>query len=335
MPAVQLIYRKPRYTGNFSIETSFRQMEAAFPKGSPFQLQRFVSAYYSNGILPRLQAVREASRLRADIFHITGDVHYLALGLPGARTILTVHDCGFMDDFSGPQRLFLKTFWLDLPARRCRMITAVSEATKRDIIRYTGCPEEKITVIPTIVSPHFQRSPYSFHAERPTVLHIGMAPNKNFERHVQALAGLNCRLHIIGKLEPLHIQKLEQYRIDYSNAYNIDDEAMQQAYENCDLLLFASTLEGFGMPILEAQAVGRPVITSNISSMPEVAGKAAVLVNPLDIQDIRKAILSILGNKEFREELVKKGHKNLKRYHAGTIAEQYLGLYREIHRQNP
>ena len=105
---------------------------------------------------------------------------------------------------------------------------------------------------------------------------------------------------------------------------------MSEAYENADVLLFCSLIEGFGMPILEAQSVGRVVITSNVSAMPEVAGDSAVLVGPLSINDIRAAIERVLADDDYRNTLIEKGLQNIKRFNAATVAQQYAALYEKI-----
>jgi len=324
---VILFFRKLRSTGNFSIEMSFERMVGSFPRDSKFELGSFTSTHFSNGIIPRLRGVMEARRFRGDINHVTGDVHYLALGLPGQKTLLTIHDCGFMAHPNPLARKILKWFWLDLPVHHCRYVTAVSEATKRDIIHYTGCSPDKVVVVPTIISDEFRRSEREFKAECPRILHIGLAHNKNFERHVEAIAGIQCCFHIIGKLDASHVGLLEKYGIDYTSEYNISQSDIHRAYAECDLLLFASTLEGFGMPILEAQSVGRPVITSNLSSMPEVAGSGACLVDPCNVESIRDGLLKVIGDREYRDALIEKGFDNIKRFSAEAVARQYEALY--------
>jgi glycosyltransferase involved in cell wall biosynthesis len=331
---VTFLYRKPRPTGNFSIETSFDQVMAVFPREQGWEVEKVVSSYYSNGLIPRLRAIREVARLRSDLYHITGDVHFLALGLPGKRTVITIHDCGFLYTQRGIKSWLLKTFWLDCPARLCHTITTVSEATRQDILRHTRCDPAKVRVIPTVIAGHFRRSPRRPLPERPCILHIGLARNKNFRHHVEALAGVPCQLRIIGKLEPTHHQWLQHHDIAYTHAHNLSEEEMQQAYEQCDLLLFASTFEGFGMPILEAQTVGRPVVTGNTSSMPEVAGDAACLVDPGDVAAIRAGVLRVIQDSAFREALVGRGFENVRRFRPETVARQYAELYAEMLREN-
>ena len=105
---------------------------------------------------------------------------------------------------------------------------------------------------------------------------------------------------------------------------------MVEKYRNCDVVCFVSTYEGFGMPIVEAQSVGRVVLTSNISSMPEVAGNAACLVDPFSIGEIRRGLDQIINDSVYRDDLVKKGFENCARFDPKQIATQYYDLYKEI-----
>ena len=327
---VVLFYRKLRSTGNFSIEASFDHMMASFPVDAGFNLRKVVISHFSNGLLPRLQGILEARRSETEINHVTGDVHYLVFGLKGKNTILTIHDCGLMAHPNPVLRRLLKWLWLDLPVRHCRYITAVSEATRQDIIRYTGCMPDKVVVIPTVISNHFKPVAMEFSEECPRILHIGLAPNKNFQRHVEAISGLQCTMHIIGKLERWHEDFLNKCGVRYSHEYNISEEQMQMAYAESDLLLFASTLEGFGMPIVEAQTVGIPVVTSNQSSMPEVAGDGACLVDPHDVGSIRSGVVRVIKDAAYRMDLIENGRKNTSRYSVETISRQYAALYDKI-----
>ena len=108
-----------------------------------------------------------------------------------------------------------------------------------------------------------------------------------------------------------------------------DDEMLDQ-YHQCDILSLISTLEGFGMPIVEANAVGRPVITSNTTSMPEIAGDAAMLVDPFDISSIREGFLKIIENSQLREELVQNGLQNHLRFQPKQLATEYAQLYYQL-----
>lgn len=291
-----------------------------------------VAPYPSKGILCRVGNLRWALRHQGDVNHITGDVHFLALVLPKKRTILTIHDCLPLDRFCGPRRWLLKKLWFDWPIRRSAVVTVISEETKRRLLHHVPVPVEKIVVIPDAVSPIYRPWPRPFRAECPTILHVGTGINKNVPRLIQAIAGLRCRLKIIGILHEGIRCQLEAARISYESASNLDEAAMYQAYCDSDVVSFASTYEGFGMPIVEAQWVERPVVTSNCSSMPEVAGEGACLVDPFDVQSIRQGIVRVIEDADYRQELVEKGRTNRERFALEKIARQYIELYERVAR---
>jgi glycosyltransferase involved in cell wall biosynthesis len=106
---------------------------------------------------------------------------------------------------------------------------------------------------------------------------------------------------------------------------------MKRAYENCDIVSFVSLYEGFGMPIMEANAIGRVVITGNITAMPEVAKNAALMVNPLDTEAIKNGILKLINDDNYRNQLIENGFKNVKRFDVKMITKQYLELYEEVY----
>ena len=216
-------------------------------------------------------------QLAADIYHITGDVHYLALTLPRKKTVLTIHDVAFLKHPNPLVRQLLYWFWLKLPVAASQIVTVISQATKEDILHHLpACPPDKLRVIPNPVAARFQHSPKRFNQEQPVVLMIGTKANKNVERSFRALQGLSCRVLLIGEQKAHLFRLADELALDIEWRERLTDEELLVAYQQCDLLLFPSLSEGFGMPIIEAQAVGRPVITSNCSSMPEVAGEGAL-----------------------------------------------------------
>jgi glycosyltransferase involved in cell wall biosynthesis len=328
---VRLFFRKANPTGNVSIENSFEMMQGHFPTESRFTLDAFKSSYYSVGFLPRLRAIFEVWKKRTDINHVTGDTNFFVLGLPRHKTVLTIHDCGFLVGKKPLVRWILLTFWLKLPVRQCEVLTVVSEATKRDVLTHTNCSPNKIVVIPTVIKQAFTQNIKDFNKNCPTLLHIGNSPNKNLASHAAALSGLNCHLHVIGKISDSEVEMLKKYNFPFEISYNLSLEEMNKAYKEADMLLFCSTIEGFGMPILEAQTVGRVVITSNISSMPEVAGEGACLVDPLSISDIRAAIERVCQDDDYRNNLIQKGFENVKRFNPETVARQYEAAYKQVH----
>jgi glycosyltransferase involved in cell wall biosynthesis len=105
---------------------------------------------------------------------------------------------------------------------------------------------------------------------------------------------------------------------------------MPSLYAQADMVLFASTYEGFGLPIIEAQATGRPVVTSRVTAMPEVAGEGACLVDPYDVSSIRNGVLRVLDDGSYRDSLVHLGFENVRRFEPSLIASQYARLYEEV-----
>lgn len=330
---VNFFQRRPRPGFNFSIEQIFESIR--FALGSKITFTVFISRYYNTGYSSKLANIIGAYfNQNSGLNHISGEVHFLNLLLKKKRTILTIHDCGMMKRKTGTAKKIVNWLYLKAPVGRAAVVTTVSNKTKEEVVAFTGCDPNKIIVIPNPIGKHFINEERAFNANSPRILHIGTAPNKNLERLIPALQGLNCILTIVGRLRDNQISLLSQFDISYQNLYNISDYEMLECYKQCDILSFVSISEGFGMPIIEANVVGRVVITSNASSMPEVANGAAHLVDPYDIQDIRKGFLKIMEDENYRKTLITAGYKNKKRFEASVIAEQYYELYKELHSLN-
>ena len=327
--SVCLLFRQPgRF---FSIERIFQQLSPILSQS--LSVESTAMKYSKITIGGMLANIRTAKACSADVYHITGDVHYVVLGLPPARTLLTIHDCVFLYSATGIKRRVLKWLLLDMPVRRSRLVTTISEATRKDILQFTGCPPEKVVVIPDPVSDTIRYSPANFRNDEPVILFMGTTDNKNLLRVAQALDGISCRLEIVGRLNADQEQALATHSIRYNQHTGLSDEQVAAAYANADLVLFPSTFEGFGLPIVEAQQSGRPVITSDLSPMKEVAGGAACLVDPYNIDSIREAVLSVIRQPDYRQQLVERGLTNVRRFSAPAIAAQYLGCYKKIANQ--
>jgi len=231
------------------------------------------------------------------LIHITGDVHYCALGMSsGSRIVLAVHDLIMLRRAKGWRRwLFLK-LWFDWPIRRCAIVTCISENTRTELLAIKICPPEKVVVIPDPVGPEFQACLKEFNPDHPRILHFNMTANKNLATTIKAIRDLRCHLRIIGRLTGEQKQMLCENQIDHSCVFNISDQEILEEYRQCDLLCFPSTYEGFGMPIVEAQAVGRPAITSDMTPMSDTVGSGgACLIDPQDSSSIRAGLERVLS----------------------------------------
>jgi len=325
---VVYFFRKPRIKTNFSIEKVFNLVRKSIPKTVSFKT--VTVSLLSNGFINRLLIGLQVFLNRGQINHVTGDIHFACLFLPGKRTVLTIHDIGFLNTYSGLKRTLLQKFWVELPSKWCAAVTTVSEATKYEILQLLPSLSHKVFVIPNPMPEHFHYSPRPFTKENPSILQIGTKPNKNVFRLIKALEGISCTLEIIGELTNDLIVELNKYSIHYVSSVNLDEQTLIKKYQDSDIVAFVSTHEGFGLPIIEANAIGRVVLTSKISSMPEIGGDAAYYVNPYDVASIRAGVLDLIQNDEKRNHLLENGRENIKRFEPKHIAEQYATLYKQL-----
>lgn len=322
------VQRRARAHANFSVEETFALVREALPPDVAVTL--VVASRESRGIADRLRIVREMRGRQGDVTHVLGDITFVAAALDPRRTIVTVLDCVQETLPHVLRRAVLNLLWLRLPVARAARVTAISRFTRDRIAAITGHDAEAIAVIPPAVSPRFVRVERPFDARTPRILLVGTTPNKNSARALAALAGVPCVAVVVGTMDTA----LRRVAADAGVALELHDrltgDAMRALYAGADLLLFPSTYEGFGLPIVEAQATGRAVITSGVASMPDASGGAAELVDPLSVAAIRAAVRRLIADAGHREGLVARGVENARRFAPGPIAAQYAALYRDV-----
>ena len=323
MLKVCLIFRDPRGTGN-SIEEIFLDIHDYLTKNSELEIQKF----FYNEELSLIKNILNLRKLKVDVFHITGDVHWLSPFLVGLNVVNTINDIGSYKNFSGIKKYIYGLFWIRLPHYFSKEVTTCSSYTSSDLKKYFG-----ISDVSTIYHPVNSKIQYSEKLsinEKPNILQIGTSPHKNLEGVIFAIAGLSVTLTVIGNMSAKQKDLLKNLKIDYKNIFQVSFQEVIKCYETSDIVSFVSFHEGFGMPVIEANTVGRPIVSSNVCSIPEVAGDAAVLVDPNSVGEIRSALCALIDDNEKWNEYVKRGLENAKRYSISAISMQYIELYKKI-----
>lgn len=323
-----ILLRRRTSAGQYSVERVVDDIAGAHPPD--VEVSVVEAPHVSVGVLPRLRNLVFASRLRADVVHVTGDIQYCALAVPSTRSVVTVLDLVSLRRLAGWRRTALELLWYRLPARRAGAIVVISEAVRTELIDLTPLAASKSTVIGCPVSPIFSTDDTGVEQlGAAQILQVGTAPNKNLERVAQAASALGVELRVVGRLSDVQRASLDGLPLEYTDAADLTDDEMVRSYRESSVVVFASTYEGFGLPIIEAQACGIPVVTSNIAPMCDVAGGAAVLVDPYDVASIRRGLEQALDEGR-RAELIEAGLANAARSSPERIAAEYAEVYRRV-----
>lgn len=326
IPTNYIIFRKAKTEFN-SIENVFNTV-ISFIKND---VKKIELPNDSKGVFPRLKNIWFVRNLTAKIIHITGHDHYLILGLRNKKTILTIHDIEVLKRNKGVKRLLLKKLWFDWPIKYSSVVTTISNFTKQELLELNNYTT-KIKVIHNPLTLSIKYTPKDFNSNKPNILQIGVKTNKNIYRLIEALNGISCHLTIIAKPNSEIIAALNKNNVMHTFKSGLTNDEMIEEYYKCDLVSFVSTYEGFGLPIIEAQAAGRLVLTSNIASMPEIAGDSCLMVNPFSVSEIRDGIMKLIQNENIRNEFILKGLKNIERFQPKIIADRYLELYNNLNK---
>ncbi len=304
-------------------------------------------------------------RFSADLYHIP--LNRVPLLMPKPY-VVTIHDMAsllFSEREGIRANIYRWRFQRGL--RRAACVIAVSASTRRDVQNSLGIPGERVRLVYSAPDPEFLRhghaadaraaGPQTEERERqrvleryqihyPFLLYAGnIRPQKNIPRLVEAFAVAknelaahpiykDLRLIIIGddiSHNPAVRRAFLHSRVESGARFLgfVPLDTLRVFYECAEAFVFPSLYEGFGLPPLEAMAVGTPVITSNVSSLPEAVGDAAMLVNPENVFDIARGIREVLLNTELKAELVRRGKERVSRYSWERTAREVLEIYQE------
>jgi glycosyltransferase involved in cell wall biosynthesis len=283
-----------------------------------------------------------------DLFHATD---HLLPRLTRVRTVFTLHDLIFRlyPGTHKPLNRWFLTLVMPRFLKTADAVIAVSGHTKRDAMRFYDLDEAKIHVIYEGVNARFRPAPAEAiasvrqaHDLPPKfILSLGtIEPRKNLTSLLEAYRvlrdqGSELRLVVVGKKGWLYegfFHRLRELGLENEVVFTgfVPDADLPAIYSAAELFVFPSLYEGFGLPVLEALACGAPVVTSNRSSLPEVAGDAALLVDPTSVGDLEKAMTTVLERQDIRAELKAKGPRQASRFSWNKAARQTLAVYHSV-----
>jgi len=285
---------------------------------------------------------------RASLLHVT----YVLPPLCPCPGVATVHDLSYLifpHDAPPRDRLVLRPL-LPLSVRRAAAVIVISESTRRDVINRLGVPDARITVTPLAAPPHIRmvtassvmdrvRSMYGLSQEY--ILAVGnLQPRKNLGRLIEAFSiirreGHDAQLVIVGQArwrQSEILRTVKERGLDNDVVFTgyVADADLSALYSGAAVFVYPSLYEGFGLPILEAMACGAPVVTSNTSSLPEVAGDAALLVDPRSVPALTDAIRAVLLDSQRANELRARGFAQVARFSWSKTAQQTLAVYDRV-----
>ncbi|MDA7442183.1 glycosyltransferase [Candidatus Pelagibacter ubique] len=322
---VHIFLRKPFKFENHSIEKLFHSIIKK--KNDEFKFILLECPFYSSGFLKRFYNCVWAFFKQGDINHVSGDTNFISIFLDKNKTINTFHDCYNLRHYTGLKKIIFKLFWFYIPIKRSRYITAVSDFTKRELKELLNTNKE-IKVIPNFLTEnHYIKKKFK---NKNCALVIGTTKNKNIDKIFLAVKKTIFELLIVGKLNCKQKNFLLKNNIKYKNFINISEKKIIELYNKSFVLVNPSLYEGFGLTNLEAQKMGIPVITSNISPMKEIMGDSAILVNPNDEHEIYRNINKIHRDKLLRNKIIIKGYKNILDYDINFAKKKYFDLYRKM-----
>jgi len=281
----------------------------------------------------------------AELYHAT---EHLLLPLRRVPTVLTVHDLIYrlFPEYHKPLNYWFLNRAMPLFVQRARAVIAVSQSTRRDLIRCYGVHPDKITVVYEAAAPHFRPAPPEavaavrarYGLPEDFILAVGtIEPRKNLSRLLDALQllqqkGDDFRLVVVGGKGWLyggffrHLEELQLGDVVLLPGY-VPDADLPAVYSAAKVFVLPSLYEGFGLSVLEAMACGTAVVCSRASSLPEMGGDAARYFNPTDVEEMAEAIGAMWHDEALRAEMGRRGLAQAARFSWARAAEETMAVY--------
>lgn len=292
-----------------------------------------------------LKVRRLIRQKRFSLYHETAFTPAAVRNVP---QVFTIYDLSLQKfrEMHPKERVWFSNFFLKCRLRYAAHVITISDFIRSEICEYLHLPPEKVTAIPMAPDPFFsprgrkksQRVVEALGLPRDYLLFVGtLEPRKNLSLLMRAAAACRSRIPIVltgwegwGRDAMLKARRDQGLRGRVLTTGYVDEESLACLYSNAQALVFPSLYEGFGLPILEAMACGCPVICSNTASLPEVAGDAALLINPRDVEEVADAIDRIVDDSTLRDDLIRKGYGRAACFSWKKTAEETLAVFRSV-----
>lgn len=275
--------------------------------------------------------------------------HYLPFSSP-SKSVISILDVSYLHfpNMFAKKDLYQLKLWGRYSISKAKKIITISESSKSDIIKKYAVSPEKVEVVypgtKQVSSIKYEvlsmdELEKKFGIRGKFILFVGtLQPRKNIARLIEAFAKLsedNLQLVIVGKKgwqfeDILNAPRKFDIENQVKFLHEVSDEDLPSFYKNALMFILPSLYEGFGLPILEAMKYGCPVITSNVSSLPEAGGNAALYVDPKNVDDIASKMQKLLEDKSLREALISKGYKQVEKFSWEKSAQETLAVLEEV-----
>lgn len=287
--------------------------------------------------------VSDLKRDGIELFHGLSNEMPVGMFHSGIASVVTIHDVAFRtfpDMYHWHDRKIYDAKW-QYACNHADRIIAISECTKRDVMDFYNVPEHKVDVVYQPVSPIYYQpiAPSSKSTSSPYMLYVGsINSRKNLLGIVKAMElmpkDLQIPLKVVGG-GGSYKQTVKEYIATHNMEHlllwteTIDSIELQRLYTDAQMLVYPSFYEGFGLPVVEAQLCGCPVVTSNVSSLPEAGGPYALQADPNSPEDICNQMVKLLTDEEFRQAQIKGGRQYaMQTFHPSVLAKQLMDIYR-------
>ncbi len=314
------------------------QFEVVSPQNPFFKIY---SSFWRNFMVSRELRIK-----RIDIFHGLSNELPKGIHKTDVPSVVTIHDLIFIRFPEFYKTIDRKIYFnkVKYACASAQKVIAISQQTKEDIVRFLNVEPSKIEVIYQSVAPVFFESTKSenlcskYNLKKQFILSVGThEPRKNQLSVLKAIIAENVDIQVVfvGK-QTSYTKKMARFIAENKMddqvklISNITESDLAGLYKMASLSVYISFFEGFGLPVIESMASGCPVITSNVSCLPETAGGAAILCAPNDVNELGKQIKLILENETHRKDLIEKGLERAKIFHPEHFSEKIISLYNEI-----